>query len=878
MPPHRRFTSTLSSISASMAAIGLWFLAGCHPAVPATSHPRWVFRESFEDRLSQWSAKPAEGGGAVRSDHGQSGNGLRLSSGAAGAETVVTRSIDATMLRGQRLVVSAHARMSAGSDSGRAMVRVAVSHPGMLATAWTSVESEAVATADWTELSVALDVPPDATDLQIQLVARGDADGWFDDVVGTAEPSPVFAARALGREEIEHLRTAATLFGYLRFFHPSDEAAQANWRRIEVAVIQRILGARDRDEVRVALSSLVSAVAPTAEIYETGGSPRSKEPPHATGGYLTRWVRYGFSGSAYLAFRDGIGTKDRARVHLYRRLPVSRLGGCRPLVLRKQSQIRSGEPGVEFDISPSDDGPFTTERGKAWNAELSTLAEFPEGTTEFSFGVAIRGHGVVAISQLELTCNGKVVADLLTDGIGIEGVGHELYHVERDASCDTGHCVTVSRLLETQWDNHRDVLDKEIGDGMRLRMPTAVWTDGHATWPRPVAASSPPFVLNDLAARVATVVDVWLVLRWFYPYSDDVKMNWSDEFVLVVQKAASTRSPDELEAVVQAMIAKLHDGHAFVNRFTIDGVLPFMFRKVGDSVVTVKAIAAYKEALPYGSTITAIDGIPISTILAQAAPKISAATAAYYDFAVSRFLTYGRTGELIQLSARTPTAIPRPVEVAVPRLYGTILGQLNEDHPKSGEEVVPGVYYIDLATISQDQLNELLPKLIKARSVICDTRGSIAEGAWHLIAHMFTHAVESPRWLIPVVTATDTTHYEENRWWSAPKLPHVQARPIFLADGRSISQAETMLQIVQHEHLGMIVGAPTAGTNGNVVFYDTFGRMKVLFTGMRVLNADGTLLHGHGVTPDVIVHSTVDGIAAGKDEILEAATQLAAGR
>jgi C-terminal processing protease CtpA/Prc len=53
--------------------------------------------------------------------------------------------------------------------------------------------------------------------------------------------------------------------------------------------------------------------------------------------------------------------------------------------------------------------------------------------------------------------------------------------------------------------------------------------------------------------------------------------------------------------------------------------------------------------------------------------------------------------------------------------------------------------------------------------------------------------------------------------------------------------------------------------------------MATRFTGLRAINHDGSPLQGHGITPDVVVHPTVEGITAGRDEILEAAIQLASG-
>jgi hypothetical protein len=39
---------------------------------------------------------------------------------------------------------------------------------------------------------------------------------------------------------------------------------------------------------------------------------------------------------------------------------------------------------------------------------------------------------------------------------------------------------------------------------------------------------------------------------------------------------------------------------------------------------------------------------------------------------------------------------------------------------------------------------------------------------------------------------------------------------------------------------------------------------------MRVAGAEGAIVHERGFTPDVVVPPTLDGVRAGRDEILEA--------
>ena len=69
----------------------------------------------------------------------------------------------------------------------------------------------------------------------------------------------------------------------------------------------------------------------------------------------------------------------------------------------------------------------------------------------------------------------------------------------------------------------------------------------------------------------------------------------------------------------------------------------------------------------------------------------------------------------------------------------------------------------------------------------------------------------------------------------------------------------------------MIVGGPTAGTNGNVCPIALPGGYQVHWTGMRVTRHDGGDHHGVGIHPTVAVAPTLNGIAAGRDEVLERA-------
>jgi C-terminal processing protease CtpA/Prc len=96
----------------------------------------------------------------------------------------------------------------------------------------------------------------------------------------------------------------------------------------------------------------------------------------------------------------------------------------------------------------------------------------------------------------------------------------------------------------------------------------------------------------------------------------------------------------------------------------------------------------------------------------------------------------------------------------------------------------------------------------------------------------------------------------------------------FLTDERAVSYAETLLAIVRGHGLADIVGEPTAGMNGNINPFSLPGGHRIVWTGMKVVNHDGSALAGHGVQPTEPVTATIAGVRQGRDEVLERAIEV----
>ncbi|MCL5952736.1 MAG: S41 family peptidase [Chloroflexi bacterium] len=116
------------------------------------------------------------------------------------------------------------------------------------------------------------------------------------------EASAPTPATSSGQDRsLENLVAFTRLLGYVRHFHPSDEAAATNWEAFAVHGMSTVESASSPQDLREALRTLFRPVAPTVRIYITGDPPSLIEPVDdgETRVYIVSWKHVGFGGGIY---------------------------------------------------------------------------------------------------------------------------------------------------------------------------------------------------------------------------------------------------------------------------------------------------------------------------------------------------------------------------------------------------------------------------------------------------------------------------------------------------------------------------------------------------------------------------------------------------
>ncbi len=669
------------------------------------------------------------------------------------------QAIDATQLRGRRVRFRAAVRMEGDDPAARAQLWLRVDRPEKQMGFFNNMDDRPVRSGVWQYYEIVGDVEDDATVVNVGMMLIGKGKAWLDDVSLSDLGKPITLAepaRPLTKVGLENLTAFTRLLGYVRHFHPSDEALATDWDVLAVEGVRVAEGAKDADDLAAKLEAFFRPVAPTLRVFPTGKQPK----------------------------------------------PVS--------VLMPQT-----EPSIK--------------------------------------AVSYRHRG---FAQKTAQPSG-------------------IYEMERVIKDLPGGKPT------TDFPDPMKFFTADLAGGVSMAMPLALYMDALGTLPHAnssnasTAAAPVRYSGSDRSTRLADVALAWNVFQHFYPYFDAVKTDWPLALKNALTAAATDSDEKAFLNTLRHMVAQLHDGHGGVYHPSdkATSALPVIFGWVeGRLVITQVAPQGASELQP-GDVVLKIDGKDAAPALAEAENLISGATPQWRRYISLRMLRMGAKDSELKLDVQPRTGNPRTVMLRRDSESVT----LRETRPPQVSEIKPGIFYLDLDRMKDEDFKAILPKLEQARGIVFDLRG-YPKVSPMVLSHLIDKQVESARWQVPIITAPDRTGApafdERGRWTLQPIAPRLKAKIAFISDGRAISYAESYMGIIEAYKLAEIVGEPTAGTNGNVIPFVLPGNYTLAWTGMKVLKHDGSKHHGVGIQPTIPVSRTILGVSQGRDEQLEKAITI----
>jgi hypothetical protein len=729
------------------------------------------------------------------------------------------------------------------------------------------------------------------------------------------------------QQQVQNLRAFSKAYGYVKYFHPSDEAATVDWDRFAAYGCEQVRSAKNLDELRAILNDLFLPLGPTLRIHLSKDSVAMPKVHFQDEKDLVAWQHFG----------DGVDTERKNSV--YSSVRTNRASGLpepsffpAALIIPAKDYV-----GREFKFSAAvktaglaDHGSahlwFRVDRGDGSVAFFDNMDSRPivattwkgyeitgdiaADATNLVFGAMLKGSGRAWFDDVKLTYRkeGQWIEIPLPDG-GFEG-GKEgsapsgwaikdspnyQCQVVKDSAASGGNSMLIhgrgnrpSGMIFEVLPKAGEVLTKELIPGLDISFPLTLPTAGWGGSDKQVAAlealhtdllGRPKADAEQESVRLGNIVIAWNVFQHFYPYFDVVKVDWDNALTSAIQESLKDTTAQEHSTTLRRLVAKLQDGHGVV--YFPDpkaGDLPARFDWIEDNL-TVTATQDDK-VFQKGDVILSVNGTTGAELLKKTESMVSGSDQLRRHRALN-VVGYGPIGEMAKIEVlRRGTKIQVEVKWTKPmgNLFFKPLYEFN--HPDF-KDLGNGIYYLNRFALEKTKFKELLPVLSAAKGLIVDQRpmGYAKEpfDLIDLIPYLSKENYTSARWNIPQIIYPDHkgVTFKESRWPPRePQEPHLRARVLVINVPSVVSYGESVMGIYEHYKLAEFVGEPTAGCNGNANFNNLPGGFRMMWTGMKVLKHDGSQHHLIGIQPTYPVKRTLKAVLEGRDEYLEKAVEL----
>jgi C-terminal processing protease CtpA/Prc len=722
---------------------------------------------------------------------------------------------------------------------------------------------------------------------------------------------------------IQNLRAFSKLYGYVRYFHPSDEASQVDWEKFAIYGVEKVKTARNFEELRSILQQLFLPIAPTIRIYSSDENRDVSQtwiPEKTDNLKVVAWqhkgLGFGSSNSVYMSVRlnrmnslasgSGVGILTQgieAKSYQGKRIKlnasvrteirgvgnqaqlwmrVDRAGGImgffdnmrdRPILSREWMEYEIEGPVADDAISVFF-GAILNGNGRAWFDEFQIFA-LDEGGQWQPVKINDPGFEENEIDKKPGSWGAK------SPGYIYKVKAENAHRGEKCLLLESRSTVYSGRLFEKSPDVG-ELVQKELGGDLYCSIPLALYSDENKT-----LGKNESYSFKDLTSeleahdfgintadnefvRLADVIIAWNIFQHFYPYFDVVDVDWDQELTNALKNALNDKNEEEFFYTLSRLVAKLQDGHGNVYHriFMEQAGLPIKVDWVEDQVVVTGS--EDPEHFQRGDIILNIDGKKAEQALLDAEEFISGSPQWKRYKSLIRF-GYGKKGSLVKLVVQRGN---EAFEVELERNFKKMLAEPT----KAGiESLENNIFYINLDLAPWNEIAVIIDDLADARGVIFDLRG-YPKGNHQIICHLLSERDTSNAWMqIPRIIYPDQENivgYQKMGWNLVAKNPRIKGKVVFITDGRAISYAESFLSFIEHYKLGEIVGQPTAGTNGNINPFLLPGDFRIVWTGMKVVKHDGSQHHLLGIKPTVPLTRTIQGIVEGRDEPFEKALEI----
>jgi len=384
---------------------------------------------------------------------------------------------------------------------------------------------------------------------------------------------------------------------------------------------------------------------------------------------------------------------------------------------------------------------------------------------------------------------------------------------------------------------------------------------------------------EDDGIRILALFRYWNIIEYFFPYKHLFKEDWTKVLKEFLPQFASSRSALDYRLACWRLINSVHDTHASIYR---DSILnnwtgmkgPAIDFKTIDKRVIVRdylddSLAKFEVVKP-GDEIMTVNGKSITEIRKFFNPYLCASNPAAADRNfLWRFLFCSNNDSLIITYERHGN-----IKKGVMHLYDGPPFQNGDTWRRPMYQLLPdNIGYINIGKIQTDSLAVIFKKFENTKGIIIDIRNYPNEFMpFAMGSYLKPDSTPFSKYTGPIYNYPGAFRLLGITKNGGDKhIGAYRGHVVILVNEQTQSSAEYTAMALRSAPHAVVMGSQTAGADGDMSFVPFPGGFRSPFSSLGIYYPDGSDTQGVGIVPDVFAYPTREGIATGRDEVLEKA-------
>jgi C-terminal processing protease CtpA/Prc len=386
----------------------------------------------------------------------------------------------------------------------------------------------------------------------------------------------------------------------------------------------------------------------------------------------------------------------------------------------------------------------------------------------------------------------------------------------------------------------------------------------------------PKMKWDDKGYRLLSLFRYWNIIEYYFPNKHLIDKNWDAVLKEFIPKIVEGNDELSYKLTLVELIGNIQDTHANVwgrNDVLLDffgeKTVPVQIKYIEKQFVVVQLHDEFKpnQKLKVGDIILKVNGVDVNDYVTN--------NKKYFPASNEPTQFRGISSKLLLTNNEKLSVTYKSGNEVFTEEFETIDDKYWPDTKPASKELTSEIGYIYPASLKKGEINDIMKSFENKKGIVLDFRCYPSDFIVFSLGKLllpeskdfvkFSKTSENHPGLFEYTKPTSVGNRNSN---------YYKGKVVILINEETQSSAEYHVMALRLAPKATVIGSTTAGADGNVSRLFLPGSVMTMISGIGVYYPDGTETQRIGIVPDLKMEPTIEGIKAGKDELLEKAMEL----